>query len=274
MFCVDTGATYITESLGDALVQVGEDDSNHPMEPASGWPPLWVEDPPGSGERAVAPNALAALCGFEWLGAIGFLHERHLRTRHLFMQPPCPDAVALGLDTALAARALADVVARRVPEMGDGFGLFARSQLSSGLLIGEYAGLVRTESGLASSQDYDGYCVSYCDTLAGETLVLSARHHGNIIRLINHATGSGANCALIRCVTAATAGVARLVVRATRDLVVGEQLLLDYGRAYWQTAPVAQLDLVPVPPPPPSDPTPPLSPPLDAPLAPSTIHRA
>ena len=73
-----------------------------------------------------------------------------------------------------------------------------------------------------------------CFLPAGEALHLSARHYGNVGRFFNHDGAGLQNADLVRC---SHDGLLRVFVVATRDIPKGDQILVDYGVAYWRDSP-------------------------------------
>ncbi len=111
-------------------------------------------------------------------------------------------------------------------ESAGGYGVFAVEPISIGSLVIEYAGLVAP-----ATDEFDPYGLSYAETLAGEPSRLSARRFGNAARFVNH--GSAPNAEITRVVHR---GLLRVVIVAREAIDAGEQVLVDYGEAYWRAS--------------------------------------
>ena len=97
------------------------------------------------------------------------------------------------------------------------FGLRAKKEMGKGEIIGHYAGEI-----LENDRESDS---TYCFELS-ETLMIDARHFGNHTRFLNH-SDIGEN------VFAEKDGCRGVVIRTTRPVISGEELLLNYGPQYW-----------------------------------------
>jgi len=175
------------------------------------------------------PAAKAILsrdAGFEWVPSLAFLHERHFRDRDLLVYPPAPTSADLGVAEALDASRAEAIEIVDLEEAG-GYGVFAVEDIATGALIVEYAGLVAP----ATDDGFDPYGLSYAETLAGEPLRLSARRFGNAARFVNH--DSEPNAEIVRV---EHRGLLRVVIVATEDIAAREQVLVDYGEAYWRAS--------------------------------------
>ena len=142
----------------------------------------------GLNTGAAAKEVLSRDAGFEWVPSLTFLHERHLRDRALLVYPPVPTSAERGIAEALDANgppvSRAEAIEIVDLESAGGYGVFAVEPISIGALIVEYAGLVAP----ATDEGFDPYGLSYAETLAGESLRLSARRFGNAARFVNHAS--------------------------------------------------------------------------------------
>lgn len=120
-----------------------------------------------------------------------------------------PWSVRRGLDWA------PPIVVRSAARKGNG--AFAARQLRAMELIGEYSGEV-ARAGLSRSEyTFELYCGG---------LVVDAARRGNTTRFINHAEPPRSN--VIASLTTAN-GLRKVVLRASRDIESGDELLLDYG---------------------------------------------
>lgn len=124
------------------------------------------------------------------------------------------------------------------PEVG--YGLFAGRSIPAGGFVGEYAGeLVALPPGRTT--DY-GWHYPIHRTADGRPvrLVIDAERRGNALRFVNH--GAEVN---LEAIPVAVDGVWRIVFVATTDIEAGEQLLIDYGEAFWRARGIEPLRLVP-----------------------------
>ena len=162
---------------------------------------------------AAAKEILSRDAGFEWVPSLTFLHERHLRDRALLVYPPVPTSEDIGICAALDASRAEAIEIVDLEEAG-GYGVFAVEPIATGSLVIEYAGLVAP-----ATDGFDPYGLSYAETLAGEPLRL------------NH--GSAPNAEITRVVHR---GLLRVVIVAREAIDAGEQVLVDYGEAYWRAS--------------------------------------
>ncbi|KAJ8610029.1 hypothetical protein CTAYLR_006639 [Chrysophaeum taylorii] len=227
--CVSTGAAYSEATLAGGPGPLDKKlAADKALERALETATLAFAD-----ERGLAAAALlAARERFTFVDTICFLRESDLRDRHLLSHPPAPAAEALGLAADLKRRATAALEVKPVPEIR-GLGVFAIESIPARSLVAEYAGLVHPDD------SRDAYALDYAQTLNGDALKISSRTYGNVARFVNHASDDDANAEILRCTFA---GLLRVVIVATRTIAPGEQVLVDYGAAYWRG-----LDLDPVP---------------------------
>ena len=179
---------------------------------------------------AAAKEILSRDAGFEWVPSLAFLHERHFRDRALLVYPPAPTSAELGVAEALDANgppvSRAEAIEIVDLESAGGYGVFAVEPIATGALIVEYAGLVAP-----ATDGFDPYGLSYAETLAGEPLRLSARRFGNAARFVNHDSAPNAEITRVE-----HRGLLRVVIVATEDIAAREQVLVDYGEAYWRAS--------------------------------------
>jgi hypothetical protein len=107
-----------------------------------------------------------------------------------------------------------------------GYGLFAGVAMRSGDFLCRYGALATA----ADSVDRRNYCVQ--SGVPG--VALDARAHRSLGAYVNHAPVAHANVAL-NCLF--ERGAEQVFLVTTRDVERGEQLLADYGRAYFAPAP-------------------------------------
>lgn len=112
------------------------------------------------------------------------------------------------------------------PEVG--YGIFAEDDLSENGFIGVYGGVVKDRQ-LVDNKDYAWVYPE--QTLEGGRITLDAKEQGNELSLIND--GRDPNCAVQYIL--GFDGLWHVCYLATKDIKKGEQLLISYGPAYWDT---------------------------------------
>mmetsp|Transcript_33529 Transcript_33529/g.107108 ORF Transcript_33529/g.107108 Transcript_33529/m.107108 type:complete len:660 (-) Transcript_33529:314-2293(-) len=197
--------------------------------------PLNVEFEGLVGVEAV--RALEAKCNFAYVSTTAYLRSRDLRDRQLLFAPPARRAKDLGVD--IDARAVASVAVRPVPEV-DGYGLFATEALPPGTLVAEYAGIVAPAFETTGPSVFDGYALEYAQGLDGRTLRISSKHFGNVARFVNH-DPDHPNAELVAAIP--DSGLRRILVVTVTAIQPDEQILMDYGAAYWHGADVLPVQL-------------------------------
>lgn len=173
-------------------------------------------------------------------------------------------AMPLDLLSGVAAPGAPFLERREAPAAG--WGLFTSMALPANFLIGEYAGLWvidGADTPSVTEEDCgdaarDGYRVCYpaLDSLSGRHIGISALRMGNHMRLVNHAPLPPAVPAPLRTYAntrftviqgGGGSGVAgclpRVALVTVRAVEAGEQLLVDYGHAYWHHAGIDAHDL-------------------------------
>lgn len=227
--CIDTCRAHIVgsdahaplETLVESMDEVC-DASRDRIDDSS----LAFEDEAGCVLRgAAAMAALERRSKFCYVETLAFLHERHLRQRHLLFHPPVP---ARGFAPGATPPAL---VVRPTPPVG--LGVFAGEDIAAGAVLAEYAGVVRPRRGETVGCAHDGFLVEYGESFGGETLHLSALHYGNVGRFVNHDVDLQ-NSDLVRC---SRDGLLRVFVVSLRVIPKDAQILVDYGAAYWRDSP-------------------------------------
>ncbi|KAF7885523.1 uncharacterized protein EAF02_004032 [Botrytis sinoallii] len=117
------------------------------------------------------------------------------------------------------------------PIEGAGFGLFTAEPVKKGDFLSEYTGeLISDNEAERRGVEYNAKFMSFLFNLNKEWTI-DAMRMGNKTRFINHAgsEADGMNCAArILLVN----GEHRIAFRATRDILIGEELLFDYGRNF------------------------------------------
>ena len=109
-----------------------------------------------------------------------------------------------------------------------GHGVFVMKPVRAGQALTEYLGVVRCTHKTSKRGD-TSYMMSYpIPSLLGWTWTIDAKHLGNIARFINHSRKPN-----VRIKIFYDGQLLRLAVEATRNLEVGEQVMLNYGSNYW-----------------------------------------
>lgn len=112
------------------------------------------------------------------------------------------------------------------PEVGHG--VFAEDDLPAGGFVGIYGGVVKDREFV----DDKDYAWAYPeDTLEGGRITLDAKYKGNELRLIND--GKDPNC-IVKYILGSD-GLWHVCYLALKDIKKGDQLLVSYGSAYWDT---------------------------------------
>jgi SET domain len=109
-----------------------------------------------------------------------------------------------------------------------GHGIFAEEDLAAGGFVGVYGGQVQDRL-LVDSKDY---AWSYpAETADGGRITLDGALQGNELRLIND--GKDPNCIVEYII--GKDNLWHVCYLAAKDIKKGEQLLVSYGPAYWET---------------------------------------
>lgn len=113
---------------------------------------------------------------------------------------------------------------------GAGKGLFTKSFIPSGTRIIEYKGRVTTWSEV-KEKEADNVYIMYVN----RNHVINAQPYRKALaRYANDAKGVGKIKGL-RNNAVYTTVKKRVYIKATRDIKAGEEILVDYGKSYWQT---------------------------------------
>ena len=108
-----------------------------------------------------------------------------------------------------------------------GYGVFATQDLSEGYFVGIYTGVVRHRGPFYRC--LNDYSFSYPAVKFGYgRFSIDAGIKGNETRYINHSYNP--NC---EAVSALHDDIFYIIIRTTRKILVGEQLLYSYGEGYW-----------------------------------------
>ncbi|HRO48131.1 SET domain-containing protein [Agriterribacter sp.] len=111
-----------------------------------------------------------------------------------------------------------------------GKGLFTQSFIPSGTRIIEYKGRVTTWNEV-KEKEADNVYIMYVN----RNHVINAQPYSKALaRYANDAKGVGKIKGLRNNAVYATIKK-RVYIKATRDIKAGEEILVDYGKSYWQT---------------------------------------
>ena len=80
--------------------------------------------------------------------------------------------------------------------------------------------------------------------VVSQSLHMSALEFGNVGRFFNHGDAALQNADLAK-VCDAGGGLARVVVVTRAAIPAGDQIIVDYGKAYWQGAPFRPVPATP-----------------------------
>ena len=114
-----------------------------------------------------------------------------------------------------------------------GHGVFAEDLILEGDFIGIYGGAVQTKDSVTNKDYAWAYPTETIDDqpIDGVLLSLDARYVGNEMRFVND--GINPNC-IVRYVIGHD-NLWHVCYTALREIPCGEQLLVSYGKAYWET---------------------------------------
>jgi len=129
---------------------------------------------------------------------------------------------------------MASIYIRRVDDKV-GYGVFARSDLAKDAFIGEYTGVIQIAEEKAGHEldeggfesDYSWYYLEEIEE--APNLEINGRFEGNELRFVNH--GDEPNVDVEHVLID---GHWILFFKAARNIQAEEQLLISYGKAYWE----------------------------------------
>ena len=175
---------------------------------------------------------------FEYTPYLEYLHERDLRNYAMWAVQEClPSSDALHIATLLNTAFIHNAVVLRHAGENVGHGLFVQDSkiIEKDMLIGEYTGVVSQSSVPCS------YSMNYPSTDGGYEI--RALERGNIIRFVNHCASPNAvfkpveheGIVHIACVRTVNLIVQPFYISqiALREIRGGEQIVVNYGEAYW-----------------------------------------
>ncbi|MEG0037397.1 MAG: SET domain-containing protein [Victivallaceae bacterium] len=109
-----------------------------------------------------------------------------------------------------------------------GYGVFAKDRIAKWQFIGEYAGILRPRK--VFWKDENDYCFRYpLPFISLNHLTIDSEESGNLTRFINHSDNPNAES-----IGVFHNGIFRVIIRATKDITVGEEITYHYGPLYWK----------------------------------------
>ena len=122
-----------------------------------------------------------------------------------------------------------DVVMR--PAGSKGMGVFAQRKLVEGELIGRYKGVITSDDVFDNGASTGEYAFALAN---GRVVDGGDPRRSNWLRFLNHSIRR-ANCESVDAWEEGEGplGLAAIVIRASRDIAPGEELLFNYGGDYW-----------------------------------------
>lgn len=112
-----------------------------------------------------------------------------------------------------------------------GWGVFAHKPIPQGQYISCYMGLLRNKGW--TNAPINNYCFTFplqpWYSFTGFGWTIDALHYGNLSRFINHSDEP--NC---KTELGFISPWPYVIIAAKRDILPGEQLCYDYGKAYWR----------------------------------------
>jgi len=109
-----------------------------------------------------------------------------------------------------------------------GKGLFTRQAIKKGILVVEYKGALTTWKKITNDTKFNGY-VFYINR---NNVVDAKRHYTAFGRYANDAKGPGRKPGIVNNAHYITRGK-KVFIQATRDIAAGSEILVSYGKEYW-----------------------------------------
>ena len=164
---------------------------------------------------------------FTYTKRLVFLQESHYRNCYLnSLNEDCCDSDLIsldGIDDVLSNGLISnDIIIKYIDDVVN-FGLFADGDFVSGLILGEYVGLLVPFS---SHDKPSGYGMNY--PCGDDSYEINAYDFGNVIRFINHSTTP--NCDFRKVFYE---GLVHIVCTTISDIKKGDQMTVNYGKSYW-----------------------------------------
>lgn len=117
-----------------------------------------------------------------------------------------------------------------------GYGVFTKTPIAKGKLIGEYLGIVRHRRWWMRQTD-DSYAFQY-PTASRRSIYIDAECAGNITRFINHSGKPN-----LETMALFAGEMLHIALISIRPIDAGEQLSYDYGESYWKSRTPLNLDV-------------------------------
>lgn len=128
------------------------------------------------------------------------------------------------------AQILPDYLEVRQINRAKGLGLIAKQVIPKNTIIGEYAGVIKTDAKADKEENEAGYCFGYDRKSIYAGYTVDAQAVGNCTRFINHASAEKAN--LEASIVYDELGP-HIVLRTIKKIYTDRELLLNYGQSYW-----------------------------------------
>lgn len=173
--------------------------------------------------RMLSCDELQSRFSFTYTRRLYFLHEKELRDSIYLLNGD--DSHENSWLLQLNAGLCSSLLSIRFVNEAIGFGLFAREDLEAGVFVGEYTGIVRSNSKHYSQAS----CAYACSYSSDGGMEVNAFEWGNLLRFVNHALEP--NCEF-RPVT--HRNLRHIIVVTTCKIAKDAQLLLHYGDSYWR----------------------------------------
>lgn len=126
----------------------------------------------------------------------------------------------------------------RLINQAKGAGLVATRSIPKGTIIGEYAGVLKTNAKANQEDNGGGYCFSYGKKSIYHRYTIDAQPMGSSTRFINHAAGKYAN---VEAHMVYDEVGPHIVILASKRIAADRELLMDYGAEYWRLKKVKPL---------------------------------
>jgi len=164
---------------------------------------------------------------FTYTKRLVFLQESHYRNCYLnSLNEDCCDCDLLtlqGIENVLSNGLISNSVIIKYIDDIINYGLFADDEFTSGIILGEYVGLLVPFS---AHDKPSGYGMNY--PCGDDSYEINAYDFGNVIRFINHSTTP--NCDFRKVFYE---GLVHIVCTTISDIKKGEQMTVNYGASYW-----------------------------------------
>lgn len=110
-----------------------------------------------------------------------------------------------------------------------GYGLFAENHIKAWEFLGEYTGVVRKRNHFF--RNINDYCFSYpTSVLYFKKHTIDAENKGNEMRYANHSDIPNSES-----ISVLHNGILHVIIRAIKDIPLGQQITYDYTDIYWQS---------------------------------------